>query len=684
MGRGRLGGERQVRRRTLRWAVSAALAAVFLVGVIASPANAADREPSTILVRFSIPSQASGIMQAFGDRLGAQLGDGVLMVRLPAGTSVDAAVARYSGMFGVDFAEPNFIATAAALATPNDPSFPSQWSLTKISAVSGWSTMFPSYPTTTAGATIAIVDTGVQSTHPDLSGRVLAGANCLTGFCAAGGSEDDNSHGTHVSGIAAARTNDGVGIAGLALTSPVLPVKVLNSSGSGSYASIAAGINWAVGHGARVINMSLSGSSYSSTLCSAVSNAVAAGVVVVAAAGNSSYSYSAYPAACPGSIGVAATDSNDAAASYSNYGSPNVFLAAPGSAIYSTVAGSGYATYNGTSMAAPHVAGLVALLQTRTPGISVSSVKTILATTSDKIGSGYGSDPYGTCTGCTWSSAFGYGRINVSRALSGGGTPSPPPPAASPTVVTGAASGIGQAQATVGGSVNPNGSATTWWVEYGTGVPYSFQTAPQSAGSGTSSQPVSTLLTSLGANLTYHYRVVANNATGTTYGGDASFVTSSVPPPPPPASLTLAFPASVTVLSGSSPTGNATSLAGIDGSYYALRSSFFSAPSWYGTFSVAPNASDLKVTYSGKSSRSCSLSLAVYRWTTGTWVPAGSSVTLGTSPVTLSDAAPSSTIPAAELQSSGQVRVRASCSSIVFSLSSFTLSSDLLRLSYRS
>ncbi len=674
-----------MRRRTLRWAVSTALAAVCLVGIIASPANAADRDPSSILVRFSIPSQASGIAQAFGDRLGAQLGDGVLMVRLPAGTSVDAAVARYAGMFGVDYAEPNFIATIAGLSTPNDPAFSSQWSLTKISAVNGWSTMFTGYPTTTAGATIAVVDTGVQATHPDLSGKVLAGANCLTGYCTAGGSDDDNSHGTHVSGIAAARTNDGIGIAGLALTSPVLPVKVLNSSGSGSYASITAGINWAVSHGAQVINMSLSGSSYSPTLCTAVSNAIAAGVVVVAAAGNSAYSFAAYPAACPGSIGVAATDSNDAAASYSNYGSPDVFLAAPGSSIYSSVAGSSYATYNGTSMAAPHVAGLVALLQTRTPGISVSSVKTILATTSDKVGGGgYGSDPYSTCTGCTWSSSFGYGRINVSRALNAGGTPPPPPPTASPTVVTGAASGIGPTQATVGGSVNPNGTATTWWVEYGTGVPYSFQTDPQSAGSGTSSQPVSTLLTGLGANLTYHYRVVAKNATGTTYGGDANFVTSSGPPPPPPASLTLTFPAGVTVISGSSPTGNAASLDSIDGSYYALQSRFFSAPSWYGTFSVASNASDLKVTYSGKSSRSCTLSLALYRWTTGTWVSAGSSVIVGPSPVTLDDAAPSSTIPAAELQSSGQVRVRASCSSIAFSFSSFTLSSDLLQLSYRS
>jgi len=127
------------------------------------------------------------------------------------------------------------------------------------------------------------------------------------------------------------------------------------------------------------------------------------------------------------------------------------------------------------------------------------------------------------------------------------------------------------------------------------------------------------------------------------------------------------------------------SLGSIDGNYYALRSSFLTAPSWYGTFSVNPSASNLRVTYNGRSTRSCTLSLAVYRWTTGSWVSAGSSVSVGTSsPVTVTDAATSASIPAAELQSPGQVRVRASCSSSVFSFSNFTFSSDLLRLSYSS
>lgn len=665
---------------------------MFLVGVIASPAQAADRDPSTILVRFSIPSEANGILQAFGDRTGARLTDGVLVVKLPAGTSVDAAVYRYSRLFGVDYAEPNYIATADDLPAPNDPSFSTQWNLTKIAAVSGWSLLFSAYPTSTGGPTIAVVDSGVQASHPDLSGKVLPGANCVSGTCSAGNSNDDYNHGTHVAGIAAASTNNGVGVAGVSLTSPILPVKVLDSSGSGTYAGVAAGIDWAVSHGASVINMSLSGTASSTTLCGAVSRAVAANVVVVAAAGNNSTSSPAYPAACSGAIGVAATDSSDKAASYSNYGSPNVFVSAPGSSVYSTVTGSSYATFSGTSMAAPHVAGLAALLRAQTPGLPVSSVETILATTSDKIGTGsYGSDPYGTCAGCTWSSSFGYGRINVYRALNGGGTPPPPPPpppTAAPTVVTGDASGVGQTQATVAGSVNPNGQSTSWRVQYGTSTSYGQQTAALNIGSGTSSVSVSTTLTGLTGGLTYHYRLVATNASGTTSGVDATFVTTAAPPPPPPppppgTTLTLTYPTGVTLTSGSLRTGNATSLRSVDFSYYGVRSSLISIPSWYATFGVAANASDFKVTYTGNSTRTCALTLSIYRWTTATWVALGPMTSVGTSSVTVADAAPAASVPVAELQNSGQVRVRASCGANT-SLSTYTLNSDLLQLSYRS
>src|SRR5206468_7902629 len=120
-----------------------------------------------------------------------------------------------------------------------------------------------------AGPAIAIVDSGVDSLHSDLYGSVATdlGANCLTGVCASDGAADDYGHGTHVAGIAAARANDGLGIAGVAFEAPIIPVKVLDSTGSGTYAAIASGIIWATDQGARVINLSLGGTGYSQTVC---------------------------------------------------------------------------------------------------------------------------------------------------------------------------------------------------------------------------------------------------------------------------------------------------------------------------------------------------------------------------------------------------------------------------------
>jgi subtilisin family serine protease len=319
------------------------------------------------------------------------------------------------------YAEPNYLATATVLSPPNDPSFSAQWGLPKIGATDGWTVYPGSYTAAAAGPAIAIVDTGVDVTHPDLSAHLLlgSGANCVAGTCNGSGSvADDSGHGTHVSGIAAAVTNNETGVAGLALTSPLLPVKVLDSTGTGSDAAISSGIAWAVSHGAKVINLSLGSYGYSTTLCDAVTSALSNGVLVVAAAGNDDTSQTSYPAACPGAVGVAATDSNDGRGSFANYGSPDVFVSAPGVSIYSTYIDDGYATLSGTSMAAPFVSGLTALLYGQTPSRTVANVKTILATSSDKLGgTDYVADPFGTCAGCTWSPLFGYGRIDVVKAL---------------------------------------------------------------------------------------------------------------------------------------------------------------------------------------------------------------------------------------------------------------------------
>jgi hypothetical protein len=178
-------------------------------------------------------------------------------------------------------------------------------------------------------------------------------------------------------------------------------------------------------------------------------------------------------------------------------------------------------------------------------------------------------------------------------------------------------------------------------------------------------------------------RDVANNASA--YSNIASATTAAVtpPPPPPPSSLTTTFPTGVTVVAGTATAGNAASLATVDQDYYTVKAPILSSATWYGTFSAAANASDFKVTVTGLASRTCTLSLAIYRWTTAAWVAVGTSRSIGTTQVTIADQAPPTSVPAADLRNaSGQVRVRVSCST--FSFSSYTSSTNLLQLSYSS
>ena len=391
-------------------------------------------DPPSLLVKFVSPGAAVAATSIEGDVLRGVVAPGVHVVGLRSGSRLAVKLAVYGKRGDVVYAEPNHV-RAASVGPPTDPSFAAQWGLGAIRAVAGWS-IFPGlFGAGLAGPAIAVLDTGVDLGHPDLMAKldVAAGASCISGVCSGTiSTQDGNGHGTHVAGIAAAATDNGQGVAGLALTSRIVPVKVLNSSGSGTDAGIAAGISWAVGHGARVINMSLGGGgAFPTTLCTAVANAIAAGVVVVAGAGNSGSSGASYPAACPGAIGVAATDSTGGSPSWSNYGNPNVFVSGPGDLIHSTYwsSGSTYATLSGTSMAAPHVAGLAALLLAQLPTRTPADVKLILASTSEKLGSAlqppysYTTDPYGICAGCTWNPRFGYGEIDAEAALGLGQPP---------------------------------------------------------------------------------------------------------------------------------------------------------------------------------------------------------------------------------------------------------------------
>jgi len=325
------------------------------------------------------------------------------------------------------YAEPNLHLQLLDI-NPDDTYYSSQWALSTIAAPAGWSVFPGTFAPSPFGA-VGIVDTGVDATNPDLQGRISASsATCLGGTCTAGIPTDDYGHGTHVSGIAGAATDNGVGVAGLAYASPLIVVRVFDNSGSGvaALSDVANGIAWAASHGATTINLSLgtySPAGMPITLCNAVELAVNSyHSVVVAAAGNDAVATRSYPAACPGAVGVAATDNTDATASFSNYGSPNVFVSAPGVNVLSTYPEAfspydcdftdplGYCTLSGTSMASPFVTALAALIRTEHPEATVGQVRQMLAENSDKLGPGpYVTTPVGTCSTCTWEQHYGYG-----------------------------------------------------------------------------------------------------------------------------------------------------------------------------------------------------------------------------------------------------------------------------------
>mgnify|MGYP003557810256 FL=1 len=234
----------------------------------------------------------------------------------------------------------------------SDPYSESQWALRTLEAGPSWSLADGS------GQTVAVIDTGV-SREPDLAKNLLVGWDVIRGR--SDGRDDQNGHGTHVAGVIAAASNNGIGGAGLAPRAKVLPVRALDAAGKGYWSDVANGIVYAVNQGAGVINLSIGGDTDDPSLRAAVNYALASGRVVVAAVGNEGTGALTYPAAYPGVIGVAATDRSDRVADFSNSGSA-VDLAAPGVAIMSTVPG-GFASYSGTSMATPFVSATAALLR---------------------------------------------------------------------------------------------------------------------------------------------------------------------------------------------------------------------------------------------------------------------------------------------------------------------------------
>ncbi len=367
-------------------------------------AESHDYASGEILVKFK-DGVSDNSIESLNRRKGGDVQEeidevGIERIRVDEGDSVTEALDEYKQSSKVEFAEPNFF--VAASIVPNDYYYSAyQWNMPKIDAPAAWD----SEKGYSHDVVVAVVDTGVDLGHPDLDSKMVQGYNFAYDN---GNPDDDNGHGTHVGGIVGAESNNSQGVAGVSWGAKIMPVKVLNAWGSGYLSDVANGIIYAADHGADVINLSLGTSYYSGTLQSAVDYAYNKGVTVIAAAGNSGNSTMSYPAGCNHVIGVGATDQNDSKASFSTYNS-SVDVSAPGVSIASSwYRGSGYsyALASGTSMAAPHVAGLAALLLSQDPSHGPDDVESIIKTACDDLGSA-GRDDY-----------FGEGRINAQLALS--------------------------------------------------------------------------------------------------------------------------------------------------------------------------------------------------------------------------------------------------------------------------
>ncbi|XEC96834.1 S8 family peptidase [Paenibacillus tarimensis] len=291
----------------------------------------------------------------------------------------------------------NTVTSQMTPIVPNDALYSDyQWNLPVIETDVGWNVSKGDDE-----VIVAVLDTGVQTDHPDLVGQLVEGENIVA---AEDQPKDDVGHGTHVAGIIAAAVNNGEGVAGMSWYNKIMPIKVLDGSGEGTTYSVAQGIIWATDHGAKVINMSLGNYASAEFLHDALKYAYDHDVVLIAASGNDNTDQPGYPAAYPEVLAVAATDRNGEKAAFSNYGD-YIDVAAPGASIASTYTGNQYAALSGTSMACPHVSALAALIRSKNPQLTNEEVMDIIRNTAVDLGEA-GKDNY-----------FGYGQINVIGAL---------------------------------------------------------------------------------------------------------------------------------------------------------------------------------------------------------------------------------------------------------------------------
>ena len=472
----------------------AAIVAAIAVLPGTAAADAPDYVPGQVIVRYddgATASQRSDARAQVDGHVAATLSlADTQVVGLPAGASAPDAATALEAEPAVDYAEPDYLYAPAT--TPNDPSFAAQWNMTTIAAPTAWSET-----TGSASVKIGIVDTGVDLQQPDLQANLDATqgkdfvGSCPTGVslgasCGDNDPDDQSGHGTHVAGIAGAAGNNALGVTGVNWTTDLIAERVCGVTTVGGTqvtcpsSAIAAGINDAAAKGAKVLNLSVSGSVLSNSVKAAVD--AHPGVLMVAAAGNGdpvthlgmnldTTGLNSYPCelAEANVVCVAATTQSDALASYSNYGS-SVELAAPGSGVTSTANGGGTTSMSGTSMATPHVAGAAALMLSAVPTATPDQLRTALMSGTHALPALAGKVVSG-------------GRLDLPGSLTAIGEAPPPPPEPPPTtttqpVTTTTTPAASSAPAPTGGSSSSSTPSSTTTAATTTKVPAATTTPP--------------------------------------------------------------------------------------------------------------------------------------------------------------------------------------------------------------
>jgi len=460
--------------------------------------------PGRVLVKFRSNvglDNARQIVAALGARDDGELpATGVLVLQLPDQADEEGFANALAARPDVEFAELDRVVKPAEI-TPNDPWFGSwEWYLTKIGAPAAWSTT-----TGDSHIIIAILDTGVDGTHPDLQSKMVPGWNIYNNNS---DTSDVFGHGTVVAGTAAAATNNGQGVASIAWNCPIMPVRVSAPDGYATYSAMASGLTWAADHGARVANLSYM-ASQSSTVSSAASYFQSKGGVVAASSGNEAVFTSA--ADSPYILTVGATDANDVLTAWSNTGN-NMDLVAPAT-VFSTFPGGAYNSASGTSVSSPIVAGAAALVLSANPSLTGAQVQNILKQSADDLGSP------------GWDVSYGWGRVNVGRAVSMTSGVSAPSPDLTPPVIGFVSPGngatvIGNAAISVSATDNTAVSLVTLTIDgvtaaTDTSSPYSFAWNTNAVANG-SHVLSATAVDAAGNSNSVSISVVVNNVPDTT------------------------------------------------------------------------------------------------------------------------------------------------------------------------